>query len=636
MEKDNPHHSSQTNHLRVLNKRVSRTLIGLLGLALLAIFVIRLPFTINTGDEKVNILVIMVDDLDQASFDQLLSAKLLPNIERHIVNRGVTFEQSYVTNSACCPSRASFLTGQYAHNHGVNSTAGDHGGMQGFHPAGDMARPSLAIWLKDEAGETQDSTYYTGLIGKYMNRYIPDDETGTFSVPLGWDVWRVLNAAGTHQLEPGKYQIIDNQGRAEAKPFYQTRFIGDEALRFLGDEAASSAISYKQSEYDAFFLYLTPTAPHVVALPEDPTHYGTCSETHPQWKERVVPDSAAMNGFEEQDYRFPEMPSCDQQFPDGCLRRDGPGGILPLEGLDIPGIDRLGSKEVFLKVYDQGVQGQQNETLRPAWIDFHWDSLECNSNFDFLRRQHLDRLESMLSVDVMVGKVISELESQEMLDDTLVIFTSDNGFMLGEHRLGNKQVSYEEAIRVPLIIRPPHSTTGDRVNTNLVANIDLAPTILDYAGRSWEDFDVDGRSLRPLLEGPGTANWRDWLLIEHWHPDGHEENLTNPDGWYYVPTHISLRTAADFADWPDLTLVEYEDSDWGEHDSKWIDYFGKPGYSGRFLYDLHIDSSQVENVIDSQNYSEIVPVLSEALHALTACKKETCRTADKAMYSPSE
>ena len=201
--------------------------------------------------------------------------------------------------------------------------------------------------------------------------------------------------------------------------------------------------------------------------------------------------------------------------------------------------------------------------------------------------------------------------------------------MLGEHRLGNKQVSYEEAIRVPLIIRPPHSTiTERRASNDLVTNIDLAPTILDYAGRSWEEFDVDGRSLRPLLENSGIKDWRDWLLIEHWHPDGNEQNLTNPDYWYHVPTHMTLRTAADFATWPDLTLIEYEDDDWGWNDTQWIDYYGQPGYYGDFLYDIHVDPGQVENLIDRQKYNEIVPFLSEALHALSACEKENCRSAD--------
>lgn len=606
-----------------------RILTSLLGLALLTIFVSCQPLIISPRDDKVNILVIMVDDLDKASFDQLLSAKLLPNIEQHIVNKGVSFEESYVTNSACCPSRASFLTGQYVHNHGVNSVAGDNGGMQGFHPDGDMTRPSLATWLKNSSSEASNSTYYTGLIGKYMNHYVSSAEDGTYPVPQGWDVWRALNATGTHQLEPGKYQIVDDQGQAEAKPVYQTRFISDEAIRFLADEEGSSQISWQQSGNDAFFLYLTPTAPHVVSLPEDSTHYATCSETHPQWKERVVPDSEATNGFGVQDYRFPEAPSCDRQYPDGCLRQDGPDGTVPLEGFDIPGIEKTGSEEAFLEVYDQGEHGQLDETLRPAWIDFHWDSLVCGSNFDYLRRQHLDRLESMLSVDVMVGELISELESQGILDNTLLIFTSDNGFMLGEHRLGNKQVSYDEAIRVPLIIRPPHSTiTERRASNDLVTNIDLAPTILDYAGRSWEEFDVDGRSLRPLLENSGIKDWRDWLLIEHWHPDGNEQNLTNPDYWYHVPTHMTLRTAADFATWPDLTLIEYEDDDWGRNDTQWIDYYGQPGYYGDFLYDIHVDPGQVENLIDRQKYNEIVPFLSEALHALSACEKENCRSAD--------
>ena len=235
----------------------------------------------------------------------------------------------------------------------------------------------------------------------------------------------------------------------------------------------------------------------------------------------------------------------------------------------------------------------------------------------------------MLSVDVMVGEVISELESQGILNNTLIVFTSDNGFMLGEHRLGNKQVAYEESIRVPLVIRPPHSEiTGGAVNNQLVANIDLAPTLLDYSGRNWEEFDVDGRSLRPLIEDTGGRPWRGWLLIEHWHPDGVEDVLTSPDSWWRVPTHMAVKTATSSINWPGLALVEYEDEAWGENDPQWIDYFGSPGYFADFLYDLQQDPSQVNNLIGNSEYTKIESVLREASRILRTCKGETCRQVD--------
>ena len=342
-----------------------------------------------------------------------------------------------------------------------------------------------------------------------------------------------------------------------------------------------------------------------------------------------MPDSAATKGYEADDYRLPEVPSCNQQYPDGCLRQDGPNGTQPLPGFDLPGIERLGSAEAFLETYDRGANGQADETVRPAWIDFHWDSLRCADNLTFLRRQHLDRLESMLSVDVMVGEVVNALAEQDELNNTLIIFTSDNGFMLGEHRLGNKQVAYEEAIRVPLVIRPPHSSSSGSTRSNqLVANIDLAPTILDYAGLDWQSYPVDGRSLRPLLEGSGNVSWRDWLLVEHWHPDGLEDRLTEPDQWWRVPTHMTLRTASSAGEWPSLTYVTYDDEVWGQNDPVWIDFYGSPGYRADFLYDLQIDRSQATNLIDESKYAEITAVMREALANLTTCSGHSCREAD--------
>ncbi len=600
---------------------------ALLMLALFAMYIIRLPVIMDPRSEHVNMVVFMVDDLDESSFDQLLSADLLPNIEEHIISRGVRFRDSVVTNSACCPSRASFLTGQYAHNHGVNSIGGTSGGMQGFHPDGDIDRPSIATWLSAMEPETMGTSYMTGIIGKYFNHYRPDED-GAYPIPAGWDFWRVINATAAHQLEPGEYEIVDNTGTATAPMVYQTRQIGEYAKQFFGGERSDTGPVWTEAGKDAFFLYLTPTAPHVIGLPEDTTHYASCSRTHPQWLERVVPDSADTFGYSPQDYRLPGFPACDGQYPAGCLRTDGADGVIPLAGFEIPGISRLGSEQAFLDTYDQGDIREANEALRPAWIDFQWDPLRCSDNFDLLQRQHLDRLESMLSIDVLVGEVIQELESQGVLDETLIIFTSDNGFMLGEHRLGNKQVAYEEAIRVPLVVRPPGSKiTEGRISDELVANIDLAPTILDYAGRSWETFAVDGRSLRPLLEERATT-WRDRLLIEHWHPDGLEDVLTAPDQWWRVPTHMTLRTAASAETGPGLTLIEYDDADWGNKDPLWIDFYGSPGYKSSFLYDLQANPSQTENLIAEDSYANIAAALSEALHNLQTCEGDSCRQAD--------
>jgi len=151
---------------------------------------------------------------------------------------------------------------------------------------------------------------------------------------------------------------------------------------------------------------------------------------------------------------------------------------------------------------------------------------ERTENLEILRQ---NQYRSLQAVDRAVGRLLDALEDTGRLDDALVIFTSDNGLLWGEHRWLKKEVPYEEAIRVPLVVRADAVVgEGARTDDNLVANIDLAPTIAAAAGV--ELPDADGRSLLPLLAGRSEA-WRQALLIEHMRG-------TNP-----IPTYCAVRTS---------------------------------------------------------------------------------------------
>lgn len=146
--------------------------------------------TVTQAVSSPNILVILMDDLDENSFDQLLQANKLPNIKKYLLDRGVWFTESFVTNSACCPSRATFLTGQYAHNHNVLSVGGLEGGFPRFH------KPEFGVSPNRTTIATLlDETYYTGYVGKYMNTYKPTDD-----IPAGWDFWRGMALNQAHDF----------------------------------------------------------------------------------------------------------------------------------------------------------------------------------------------------------------------------------------------------------------------------------------------------------------------------------------------------------------------------------------------------------------------------------------------------
>jgi len=185
-----------------------------------------------------NIVVIMTDDLDVKTLDVMLSKNLMPNLQEFIINKGTEFTNSFVTTPMCCPSRATFLTGQYPHNHNV-LTNQDILKLDDDH--------TLATWLH-EAG------YRTGIIGKYLNKYGVNVEA-TY-IPPGWDSWQVLVEPFINRVYGYKMNQNGNIAEYGNKPLdYQTDVIAILSKKFI---AESDIIN----DDTPFFLVITPLAPH--------------------------------------------------------------------------------------------------------------------------------------------------------------------------------------------------------------------------------------------------------------------------------------------------------------------------------------------------------------------------------------
>jgi arylsulfatase A-like enzyme len=200
-----------------------------------------------------------------------------------------------------------------------------------------------------------------------------------------------------------------------------------------------------------------------------------------------------------------------------------------------------------------------------------------------LRRKYRCALESLLSVDEGVKRVVDALQARGELDDTLLIFTSDNGFFYGEHRIpGGKQRAYEESIRVPLVMRGPGVPQGVTVSDTAI-NVDLAPTIVDAAGAN-PGLTMDGRSLITLAQRPGAGEGRDVLI----------ENRA-------------------FQDHPAFTAVRTERYLYAEHQS-----------GDRELYDLLRDPFELENRHGDRAYDSIEARLADRLHELLTCSGADC------------
>ncbi len=200
-------------------------------------------------------------------------------------------------------------------------------------------------------------------------------------------------------------------------------------------------------------------------------------------------------------------------------------------------------------------------------------------------------LRTLDGVDKNVGRLLDALDELKLADNTLVIFTSDNGFYLGEHHLSDKRSAYEESIRIPLIARLPGVIPAGSTSENLVLNIDLAPTIIDIALQQEPGLDMHGLSLRPLFEErPGP--WREAFLYEYWQESGVESSTGVPQ----TPTILAVRT-------PTHKLITY------------------PGFSNwTELFDLEADPYETRNLV---GYSKEVNRHVDMCNLLAQTLKET-------------
>ena len=362
----------------------------------------------NKKQKRPNILVVMTDDQDA-------SMEGLNRVTRLIGSKGTTFTNSYVSFPLCCPARATFLTGQYAHNHGVTSTELPNG-YGAFNKTN-----HLAIWLR-RAG------YRTGMVGKYLNGYgiddgIPERVSDAKEVPSGWREWYALTADKDQRRyhyrlnENGK--IIKYKG---ARKDYVTDVLGGKAVDFVRRNAPRPK---------PFFLWFNPTAPH--------------GEAGGSFRATRNPTPARRHfGLYEGSFR-PRTPNFNEK-----------------DVSDKPAVVRttpeLGTAEIL--DIDQRYRG---------------------------------RVESLLSVDQVVKRLFTRLRKARDLRKTYVIFTSDNGLMMGAHRLLLKNYLYEEDTRVPLMIRGPRFPKG-AVRDQFVSNVDLAPTIVELT-KVKPGLTMDGRSL---------------------------------------------------------------------------------------------------------------------------------------------
>lgn len=606
----------------------------------------------SVAGARTNVIVVLLDDLDTHGFEQLMAdPSLMPNVRAYLADGGTQFTQSFVSNSVCCPSRATFLTGKYSHNNGTYALFGLTGGYGVF---SNIQNDALGAWM-------QDAGYWTAHMGKYMNGYAPLADGGQV-VPGGWSEWQGLLDYGTYDFYDYKVREKYQTGGA-GSPWVDTvstyswdgGLFPDGGSLYSADYLAQKAADFisRWSTHHAsqpFFLALTPAQPHVEAYSKTGgdlrNHAGQfAQELRPKgWNRNRVPYlhygrlRAVVGGkvdeFTPVDGGF-DLPSrlvAGSAWNEADLSDKHP--YLTTGTIADAGWPLLSTTFCDGPAFLQDDGGYCRATAGDGCGSHLWRGPAdggCEApgtvrTFEqMLRRLHLERLESMLAIDELVGKVARATIAANAADNTVIIFTSDNGYFLGEHRLVNKQQPYEEGARVPLLVRSPYTDGGRfRTNDSLVVNTDWAATILDYGGA--RATHVDGRSLRSVAENPGTRLPRKRLLLEHYFGRNNGASIVLWD----VPDYVGVRTTYDAGTAVDnTTYVEYfapqtpttavAQADAG------FPWDGR--LSGMEYFRLSQDPYQLQSLhaqADATTASQRLR-LQEHLYALASCKGTTCQ-----------
>lgn len=378
------------------------------------------PGASNNIDGKPNVILFLTDD------QTLGDMKVLGSVRRRIGDPGTTFRRAFSQYPLCCPARATILTGQHAHNHGVMGNRTPEGGFEKF-----ADQETLPVWLR-RAG------YNTVMLGKYLNGY---DGTARRYVPPGWTDWQVP----VHGAYNFRAFTMNENGTLKSYREYQT----DHWSR-----RGTSLIKKYAPRVKPFFLWQGFLAPHTggPVEPGDPI--------------KVSGDKRAL-----------PTPAVTSEYRD------------TFRGLALP------SKPSILEADMSDKPSMTARRSRPRWE---------------FREAYQQRLESLLSVNKAINTMLDTLEATGEAGNTLLIFASDNGHLVGEHRGFGKIVGYEESARVPLMLKGPGITSGVR-RDQLVSLTDLTSTIAVAAGAT-PTLLQDGRPLQDFSAGPTVGAKRPMLL----------------------------------------------------------------------------------------------------------------------------
>lgn len=484
-----------------------------------------------------NIIFIMSDDHASKAISAYDTSLLqTPNIDR-LAEGGILFNNCFCTNAICAPSRAVVLTGKYSHLNGILDNSRPFDGSQ-------QTLPKIL----------QKAGYQTAIVGKWHLK----------SEPTGFDQWLVLPGQGEY-YHP---DFIGPEGRIAIEG-YVTDIITDKGIEFLEN----------MDEDKPFFMMLHHKAPHrnwQPAIRDLTRHEGINFPIPHNLHDDYLGRSIASR---EQEMSISEHMSMDYdlKMKEGLITGKDTNRELLFN-------NSWGDPEKRMTADDYKVW--EAHYLKRA---HEYNELPADPKLidEWKYKQYLeDYLSCISTLDDNIGRLLNHLESKGLDKNTIIIYTSDQGFFLGEHGWYDKRFMYEEAHRMPLIIHAPEAIAGK--DDHLLTNADFAPTILDIAGVDVPD-DMQGESFSKVLLGKDMGHWRDAVYYHYFeYPAVHS-----------VKRHYGIRT-----DRYKLIHFYYDIDAWE-------------------LYDLKDDPAEMNNLVDLPEYAETLEKLKTELQVLREKYEDT-------------
>jgi arylsulfatase A-like enzyme len=471
-----------------------------------------------------NILIIFSDDHTQQAISAY-GSKLMqtPAIDR-IANEGVLFNNCFVTNSICAPARAVLLTGKYSHLNGLK----DNSPTRRF----DGSQQQVQKVLKA-------ANYQTAWIGKWHLQ----------SLPIGFDYWKILPDQGQY-FQPDFIGMKNDTTRYKG---YATNIISEFSIDWLNHRDSTKP----------FFLVVGEKA------------------THRNW----MPDTADLGAFDAIEFPYPANFFDSYEHRKAAADQDMTISKTMLIGNDL---------KIGIDYSQRGMFGRMNPAEKKVYETYYnriqkeYEAIKTDSiavvKWKY-QRYLKDYLATAKSLDRNIGKILSYLDSNHLVENTIVIYTSDQGFYLGEHGWFDKRFMYEESLRTPFVMRYPGVVKPGTKLDQMIVNIDFAPSIISMAGLQ-APTEMQGENFLPLFtKAPLIKAWRKSMYYHYYEfPEPH-----------HVAPHIGIRTER-------YKLIRFLGTS-----NSWE------------LFDLLKDPTEMNNIIDQKS----------AQHTISELKKELLNLARK-------